>query len=60
MTKKLNGVFHISIGESKVETVGSAKNIGAILDSNLDMTVNNVNNVCRACYMHLHSTRKLD
>ena len=37
-----------------METLGSAKNIGAMLDSNLDMT-EHVNNICRACYMHLHN-----
>ena len=58
MKKKLNGVSHISIGDSKVETVGCAKNIGAILDSNLDMT-EHVNNVCRACYTHLHGFNRV-
>ena len=58
MKDKLNDVSHISIGNSKVETVGFAKNIGAILDSNLDMT-EHVNNVCRACYMHLHSISRV-
>ena len=48
---------HISIGDSKVETVGRARNISAMPDSNLDMT-EHVHNVCRACYMHLHSISK--
>ncbi len=54
ITKQLNCVSHIRIGDSSVESVGDAKNIGAIIDRNLDLR-KHVSTVCRTCYMHLNS-----
>ena len=56
--KQLDSVAHVKIGESCVDPVNSAKNIGAVLDNNLDL-VKHVNNTCRTCYMYLHSISKI-
>ena len=58
MTKQLNGVNHIVIGDSSVTAVDHAKNIGVILDSQLDMT-KHVNETCKTCYMHIHNISKI-
>ena len=48
----------MKVGESCVDPVNSAKNIGAVLDSNLDL-VKHVNDTRRTCYMYLHSICKI-
>jgi hypothetical protein len=50
--KKMEHISEIRIGETKVRAVKSARNIGAVLDSELNM-VNHVNSIVRSCYGHL-------
>jgi hypothetical protein len=51
---KTGDVSSLSVGNSTVKDVKSAKNIGAILDSNLTMR-DHIDSVCCACYFHLHT-----
>ena len=56
--KRSNAVLDIdsvTIGESHILAVPSAKNIGAVIDSHLSME-DQVNNVCKRCY---HSMRQI-
>jgi hypothetical protein len=48
----LKHVTFIRIGNECISSVPSARNIGAVIDSHLDMS-DHINGVCRACYMHL-------
>lgn len=43
---------NVVIGGDEIDLTTSARNIGAVLDSNLDMS-DHVNSVTRACYFHL-------
>ena len=57
--KKLdNKLSSIMIGDTEVDTVKSAKNIGVIIDSHLTME-QQVNNITRCCYMHLFQIGKI-
>jgi hypothetical protein len=48
----------IKIGDDIVNSTEKAKNIGAILDSNLDLTTH-VNSICHSSYYHLHNIGKI-
>jgi len=48
----------ILIGDERIKASETAKNIGVMLDSNLDMS-SQVNSVCRSAYMHLHNIGKI-
>jgi len=48
----------IKIGDDMVNATEKAKNIGAILDSNLDLTTH-VNSICHSSYYHLYSIGKI-
>ena len=52
LTKKLDNVSSIVIGEACVNSVVSARNIGVVIDDQLSMA-EHVSSVCRTCYMHL-------
>ena len=52
ISNQIEGVSSIFIEDTKVDAVSSAKNIGAVLDNQLDM-VQHVNNICRSCYIQL-------
>jgi hypothetical protein len=54
LTKKLSNVSSITIGDSEVEAVDNARNIGAVIDSKLSM-VQHVGSICRTCYLHIHN-----
>ena len=54
MLSKMKKERSINIGESEIKCSESAKNIGAMLDSNLDMR-SHVNHIARACYLHLRN-----
>jgi len=56
--KKINSVSSIMVGDTEVNIVKSAKNIGVIIDSNLSME-QQVNNVTRLCYMHMYQIGKI-
>jgi dsDNA-binding SOS-regulon protein len=47
-------ITSLSVGNSTVKEVKSAKNIGAILDSNLTLR-DHLDGLCRACYLHLNN-----
>jgi hypothetical protein len=51
-TSALKHVNSIRIGNECIASVPSARNIGAVIDSHLDMS-DHIDGVCRACYMHL-------
>ena len=53
LTKQMDSVSQIKIGDSSVDAVSDAKNIGAILDANLDLE-KHVASICKSCYMHMH------
>ena len=55
---QIEGISSISIGSTSVDAAESAKNIGAVLDSQLTMA-GHVSNVCRSCYMHLHQISQI-
>jgi hypothetical protein len=48
----LKDVKSLQIGNECIKSVPSARNIGAVIDSHLDMS-DHIDAVCRACYMHL-------
>jgi hypothetical protein len=50
--KQLGGPITITIGDSHISPVRSARNLGAVLDSELKL-VEHVNSVCRSCYASL-------
>jgi len=58
LKKRLSSVSSLHIGDSNVEAVDSARNIGAIIDNTLSMA-QHVSSVCRTCYMHLHNISKI-
>jgi hypothetical protein len=49
---------YIEIGESKIKPSESARNIGAIFSSNMDMK-KQVNTLCRSAYHHIRNLRKI-
>ena len=52
--KKIQGEKAIIIGESKIEPSECVKNIGAVLDSGLEMKPQ-VNNIAKASYLHMRN-----
>jgi hypothetical protein len=50
----LDDVSSLQIGDDTVHASDSAKNIGAVIDSQLNMR-DHVNNVCRSCYLQLRN-----
>ena len=48
----------ITIGEAVIQPSQSARNIGAIFDSSLNMK-DHVNSLCRSCYCHLRNIGKI-
>ena len=50
--RKIPNITSIQIGNTMVQAVRSAKNIGAILDSDMSMT-QHINSTIRCCYAHL-------
>ena len=58
MLKSVSGLSSIKIGDALVEAAGSAKNIGAVLDSSLTL-VEHVSRTARSCYMHLHQISQI-
>lgn len=48
----------IKIGDTIIEASSSARNIGAIFDSNMNMK-EHVNALCRACYFHIRNIGKV-
>ena len=55
---KLPDERYIVIGNEKIPASSTARNIGAVLDSHLDM-VAQVNSVCRASYFQLHNISRV-
>ena len=51
---KLKDVNTIQVGDDLIRSSSSARNIGAILDSELSNT-QHVNSILKVCYMHLRS-----
>jgi hypothetical protein len=49
---QLEGPIAITIGDSSISPVGSARNLGMVFDSELKL-VEHVNSVCRSCYASL-------
>jgi hypothetical protein len=58
MLSKAENISSLTIGSTAVNSVTSAKNIGATIDSNLNMK-EHVDNVCRACYLHLYNISRI-
>ena len=54
---KVDGIS-LSVGDSNVSPVKSAKNLGKWIDSNLNLKIN-VNNTCKAAYYHLTNVRRI-
>ena len=55
---KLPDQKHIVIGNEQIPASSTTRNIGAVLDSHLDM-VAQVNSVCRASYFQLHNISRV-
>ena len=58
LTRKLKGVSSIKVGNTLVNAVDEAKNIGVTIDSQLEMA-KHVNAVCRTAYMHMYNIGKI-
>ena len=54
MCNKMPDVSSLRVGDSDVQAVPCARNIGVMLDNKLNM-VEHVKSVCKASYMHLHN-----
>jgi hypothetical protein len=50
--KQISGISSLEIGDAKIEACDSARNIGAVIDSCLDMK-KHINSVSKSCYVHL-------
>ena len=46
------------MGETRVSSVSSVKNLGSWFDSNMNLYVN-INNTCKAAYYHLTNVRRI-
>ena len=46
------------VGDTHIPGVPSARNIGAVLDDQLNME-DHVKSICKASYMHLHNVAKI-
>jgi hypothetical protein len=51
-------ITSISIGDSAVSNVKSAKNIGAVMDSNLTMA-EHISSICKSAYFHLRNIAQI-
>ena len=49
---------HIQVGESQIRLSASVKDLGLVIDANLDMTAH-INSVIQSCYCHLRSLGEL-
>jgi len=58
MTKHLGSELAVSVGDEIIQPVSTARNIGAVLDSELKMT-EQVKNVCKACYAGIRSLSQI-
>ena len=58
MTKHLGSELAMSVGDEIIQPVSTARNIGAVLDSELKMT-EQVKNVCKACYAGIRSLSQI-
>ena len=56
--KNFDCVATINIGSSTVSAVGEAKNIGVLIDAELNLS-QHISNVCQTCNMHLHRIGKI-
>ena len=56
--KKITDPLEIVIGDATIKASDHAKNIGAVMDSNLDME-SQVHNIVRSCYIHLRNIAKI-
>ncbi|KAK6171831.1 hypothetical protein SNE40_018257 [Patella caerulea] len=55
---KLDGDLSVRVGESTISQSKSARNIGAIFDSNMNMECQ-INNICKTGYFHLRNIGKI-
>ena len=61
MPKRNNNAIEdicITVGDSVIKTTTSVRNLGAILDSHLDME-HHVNSVCRSCHLQIRHIGKI-
>jgi hypothetical protein len=56
--QKLSGPHTIHVGDAIVAVSEKAKNIGAVMDSQLNM-VSHVNHISKSCYMHLRNIGRI-
>ena len=49
---------HIQVGESQISLSASVRDLGLVIDANLDMTAH-ISCVIKSCYCHLRSLQKL-
>ena len=50
--------YNLRVGDATVRAIESARNIGVMFDSNLDMS-DNIKSVCRASFSHLRNLRSI-
>ncbi|KAK6179717.1 hypothetical protein SNE40_012018 [Patella caerulea] len=55
---KLDGDLSVRVGKSTISQSKSARNIGAIFDSNMNMECQ-INNICKTGYFHLRNIGKI-
>ena len=56
--RKVPGPHTITIGDASIQASEQAKNIGAIMDTELNMT-SHVNNISKSCYVHLRNIARI-
>ena len=57
-TRKIQSPHTIMVGNATITAAAKAKNIGAVMDCQLNMT-DHINHISRSCYMHLRNIGKI-
>lgn len=57
-SKKIPRPVTVTIGNHKITSSNSARNIGAIFDENMQMS-SHITSLCRSCYMHIRNISKI-